>query len=291
MSNAEALEECEPAEVTVYDGSVYLDRLMINNEDGSFVSHVYDNLTVDGIITYNIHPNLHKREAYQCTPDGVTESSCTDLVISRLESSVRFGESDHTASMGTVIFSRGLLPQFDEDINDGLGIHFDMEDNNCVVVYTNKDDPSVASHGVWVMAPNFIPAQDKEFTPVTSVDRCDYTKIEPDDDGNIRNIHVKGSMIIDKYIILSNYLTEPLGGWYFGEHSHLWFQPSKEMVIPEKQHELEIAEAGDLVISRGNASVVVRSNGGLVAAGPVAVIRPTICSPDRSETRTIVIFQ
>lgn len=291
MSNAEALEECEPAKVTVYDGSVSVDRMLINNKDGLIVSHVYENMTVEGSLTYNIHPNLHKREAYQCTPDGVTESSCTDLVISRFKSSVRFGESDQMASKGTVIFSRGASPQFDEDINDGLGIHFDMEANNCVVVYTNKDDPSITSHGVWVLAPNFTPAQDKEFTPVTSVDRSGYTKIKPDDDGNIRNIHVKGSMIIDKYIILSNDLAEPLGGWFFGEHSHLWFQPSKEMVIPEKQHELGIAEADDLVISRGNASVVVRSNGGLVTAGAVAVLQPSLYSRDRSETRTIVIFQ
>lgn len=294
MRNTKAPQECEPPKVIVYDGSVSVDVLITNSKEGSVLSDVYKCMQIEGTFTNVIHANLYKTEEYQCTPDDKVESSSTDLVISRDGTSVRFGEYEHMTQKGRVVISREASAKFEEDIGDGLGLHYDIEANASVVVYKDKDDPSVSSHGVLVVAPNFIRAQTKLDTPVLSMNRSGYTKIKPDDNGDICNIHVKGSMIIDRYIRLNKCMGEPLGGWFFGQHSGEWFQPPKEMVIPEKQTELGIVERGDLVISRGNASVLVRSDGGVVAAGVVAVLQmPVYFSQlgDKHDSMTVVVFQ
>lgn len=194
--------------------------VLITNTDEkcSVVTVVYDNLKVDGSLTLVIHPNLHKRHAYQCTPDDKIESSNTDLVISRDSTSVRFGEYDNMRSKGRVVISDKASVAFNEDIGDGLGLLYDIKDNaGVVIVNTAKDDLGVGSHGVLVLAPNFTLAQDKEYTPVLSMNRSGYTKITPDDNGGVCNIHVKSSMIINHCVHLDK--VDPLGGWFFGHHS------------------------------------------------------------------------
>lgn len=156
-----------------------------------------------------------------------------DVVTSRDGTSVCFGEYDHISSKGRVLISRGASVKFGKDIGDGLGLHYDIEANANMVVYTEKDDPGVSSHSVLAVVFNFTLAQDKEDTPVLSMNRSGYTKIKPNDNGDIRNIHVKGSMIIDRYIRLNKCMAGSPGGWFFGQHSDEWFQPPKEMVIPE----------------------------------------------------------
>lgn len=93
MSNTKATQECKPPKVIVYDGSVSVDMLItsMNSKEGLVMSDVYENVTIEGTLTSEIHPNLHKTQAYQCTPDDKMESSSTDLVISRDGTSVRFG--------------------------------------------------------------------------------------------------------------------------------------------------------------------------------------------------------
>lgn len=85
-------------------------------------------------------------------------------------------------------------------------------------------------------------------------------------------------------------------GRFFRQHSGEWFQPPKEMVIPEKQPELAIVEPADLVISRGDASVVLRSGGGVVASRTLAVLLMLVSygrSGDRHDmyTKIVVVFQ
>lgn len=297
MSHTSISSECDQAKRTVYDGSVFMDVLVDNaNKEGSVVSHLYENMKIEGDFTNVIHPNLRRTQHYQSTPDDQMESSKNDVVISRDGTSVRFGDYEHVTSKGRVLISRGTLAKFDKDIGEGLGLHYDTEANGALVVYTDKDDPAVSSHGVLVMAPNFILAQEKEEPEDPPMNRIGYTKIEPDVDGSIRNIHVKGSMIVDHYIRLDKCMSVYPGGWFFGEHSGEWFQPPKEMVIPEKQPDLAIVERADLVISRGDASVVLRSGGGVVASGNVAVfLMPVSYRPsgDRRDihTKIVVVFQ
>lgn len=192
-------------------------------------------------------------------------------------------------SKGTVIMSKGASTKFYEDIGTGLGLYYDMGAHASVVVYTEKDDPVVSSHGILVMAPNFTLAQDEKYTP--GQNRIGYIKIKPNDNGEVRDIHVKGSMIIDHYIFLYECMADLLGGWFFGQHSDEWFQPPKEMVIPEKQTELGIVEPGDLVISRGNTSVLFRANGGVVAAGYVTVLLIPVRRAGDEHIRSVVVFQ
>lgn len=298
MTDTTTSHECDPAKRTVYDGSVFMAVRLgtIDNEKGSVVSEVYENMKIEGDFTNVIHANLHKRQPYQSTPDDQMESSSTDLVISRDGTSVRFGEYEHVTSKGRVLISKGDLATFDKAIGGGLGFHYDTEANGALVVYTEKDDPSVGSHGVLVLAPNFILPEEKEDTEELTMNRIGYTKIEPDVDGGIRNIHVKGSIIIDRYIHLKKYMAVSPGGWFFGQHSGEWFQPPKEMVINEKQPELAIAEPADLVISRGDASVLLRPGGDVVSSGTVAVLLiPVTCgrSGDRHDiqTKIVVVFQ
>lgn len=68
-------------------------------------------------------------------------------------------------SKGRVVISKNASVAFNEDFGHGLGLHYDME-NAGVVVYTANDD-----HGVLVLAPNFTLAQEKEYTPVLSMNR------------------------------------------------------------------------------------------------------------------------
>jgi hypothetical protein len=267
-----------------------------NNKEGSVVSHLYENMKIEGDFTNVIHSSLRRTQRYQSTPDDQMESSKNDVVISRDGTSVRFGDYEHVTSKGRVLISRGTLAKFDKDIGEGLGLHYDTEANGALVVYTDKDDPAVSSHGVLVMAPNFILAQEKEDPEELPMNRTGYIKIEPDVNGSIRNIHVKGSMIVDHYIRLNKCTSVYPGGWFFGKHSGEWFQPPKEMVIPEKQPDLAIVERADLVISRGDASVVLRSGGGVVASGTVAVfLMPVSYRPsgDRHDihTKIVVVFQ
>lgn len=298
MSHTTISYECDQAKRTVYDGSVSMDVVIDNgnNKEGSVVSDRYENMKIEGDFTNVIHPNLRRTQRYQSTPGDQKESSNTDVVISRDGTSVRFGDYEHVTSKGRVFISRGALAKFEQDIGEGLGLHYDTEANGALVVYTDKDDPAVSSHGVLVLAPNFILAQEKEDTEDLTMTRIGYTKIEPDVNGGIRDIHVKGSMIIDLYIRLNKCMSVYPGGWFFGEHSNEWFQPPKEMVIPEKQPDLAIVERADLVISRGDASVVLRSGGGVVASGTVAVLLMPVSygrSGDRHDihTKIVVVFQ
>lgn len=148
----------------------------MNNKEGSVVSELNENMKIEGSLTNVIHANLHKTQHYQCTPDDQMESSSTDVVISRDGTSVHFREYEHVTSKGRVLISRGVLAKFDEDIGEGLGLHYDTEANGALVVYTDKDDPAVSSHGVLVLAPNFILAQEKEDTEDLTMNRIGYNQ-------------------------------------------------------------------------------------------------------------------
>lgn len=266
--------------VVVYNNSVSVDMLLENKTDRPFVQRVYRNLRVEGSVSNTVHANLRKIEAYACTPADTAESSFTDLVISRDGSSVRFGELDHVTIKGRVLVSKGPSVQFDQDIGEDLGVHLSTQDSAGVTVYTEKD--YLHSHrnkrGVLILAPNFIdPQGDVNFAPATSISRPGYTKIKPDRFGGLRNLHVKGSLIIDTFVCLDQSIVPPIGGWYFGDRQHEWYRPPNGVIVPEKQTEFGVARAGDLVISRGNASVLIRGDGsGFMTAGFVALFYLTV---------------
>ncbi|KAK2832698.1 hypothetical protein Q5P01_016587 [Channa striata] len=254
--------------------------LLENKTDRPFVQRVYRNLRVEGSVSNTVHANLHKIEAYACTPADTAESSFTDLVISRDGSSVRFGELDHVTIKGRVLVSKGPSVQFEQDIGEDLGVHLSTQDSAGVTVYTEKD--YLHSHrdkrGILILAPNFIdPQGDVNFAPATSISRPGYTKIKPDRFGGLRNLHVKGSLIIDTFVCLDQSIVPPIGGWYFGDRQHEWYRPPNGVIVPEKQTEFGVARAGDLVISRGNASVLIRGDGsGFMTAGFVALFYLTV---------------
>ncbi|KAK2812084.1 hypothetical protein Q5P01_000083 [Channa striata] len=154
----------------------------VGEQNGPSRSHNarYRNLRVGGSVSNTAHANLRKIGARLHAAD--TESSFTDLVISRDGSSARFGSSITRPSRvaprvkGSV---RSIRPGHRRD----LGVHLSTQDSAGVTVYTEKD--YLHSHrdkrGVLILAPNFIdPQGDANFAPATSISRPGYTKIKPD---------------------------------------------------------------------------------------------------------------
>lgn len=224
---------------------------------------------------------------YPCTPPEDIESAPTDIVVSRNQSSVRFGDLTYMTSKGDVCVSKtlhGLSVGFETPVYGGLGVRYDREFDS-VVVYVDNQVPSCKLHEVCIvasnlMSPDFITKDcDTEHPKTGHLNREGYTKIEPDEDGLIENIYVKGSMIVDHYVHL-NKADTPLG-WFSGEHSQHWYQPHSSTVTQEKQKTMAIAKAGDIVISIGTASVLFAANGNIHTSGPVwgLVIQGVPCRP------------
>ncbi|KAK2813243.1 hypothetical protein Q5P01_000872 [Channa striata] len=182
--------------VVVYNNSVSVDMLLENKTDRPFVQRVYRNLRVEGSVSNTVHANLRKIEAYACTPADTAESSFTDLVISRDGSSVRFGELDRVTIKGGVP-CQGSVRSIRPGHRRGSGC--------------SPLDPGQRG--------------DVNFAPATSISRPGYTKIKPDRFGGLRNLHVKGSLIIDTFVCLDQSIVPPIGGWYFGDRQHEWYRP------------------------------------------------------------------
>lgn len=265
------MTEC-PEPLKTYNCSVYLTEVF---EPGTLCTRVFDNLTIDGELRYFIHPNLKKLEAYPCTPHDNETSSPTDIVVSTLDGSVRFGDGDHITPKGNVMVLQDPASLADTvPARNGLYVHRDKDACYCVV-YTAGEDPDVHYHGTCVVASNFIEPNDPEeiSDEPQALDRPGCVKIEPEN-GAVRNIHVKGSMFVD-YYMRSNVVNEraPDKTWFVIDcNREQWFQPPDGVKNTKRPDGSGQPEPGDLVISKGNASVLLTARGGVHAKGPVWVL-------------------
>ncbi|KAK2812289.1 hypothetical protein Q5P01_000044 [Channa striata] len=164
------------------------------------------------------------------------ESSFTDLVISRDGSSARSGarSRDHQGSRPRV---QGSACSIRPGHRRGSGCSPLTQDSAGVTVYTEKD--YLHSHrdkrGVLILAPNFIdPQGDVNFAPATSISRPGYTKIKPDRFGGLRNLHVKGSLIIDTFVCLDQSIVPPLR-MVFRDRQHEWYRPPNGVIAPKSK--------------------------------------------------------
>ncbi|KAK2813508.1 hypothetical protein Q5P01_000792 [Channa striata] len=230
-----------------------------------------------GSVSNTVHANLRKIGVRLRAAD-TAESSFTDLVISRDGSSVRFGELDHVTIKGRVLVSEGPSVQFDQDIGEDLGVHLSTQDSAGVTVYTRRTTCTATEikGRIDIGAQLHRSSRRRQFRSCHEHKQAGYTKIKPDRFGGLRNLHVKGSLIIDTFVCLDQSIVPPIGGWYFGDRQHEWYRPPNGVIVPEKQTEFGVARAGDLVISRGT-SVLIRGDGsGFMTAGFVALFYLTV---------------
>lgn len=258
-----------------YDGSVYVVREYRDVQ--GVLSIPYHNVRVKGDLKFVVHPNLSKPHVYSCTPSEDIVSAPTDIVVSRNQSSVRFGDLTYMTSKGDVRVSKtlnGSSPDFEKPVDKGLGVHYVIESNS-VMVYVDNQAPSCKSRGVRIVASNFMSPDvvaeglGADRPKEEHTNRDGYTQIEPDENGHIENIHVRGSMVVDYYVHL-NKVNAPLG-WFSGKHSQRWYQPHGTAVTREIQEAMAMAKPDDMVISRGTASVLIDAYGNIHSSGPVCV--------------------
>lgn len=259
---------------TVYNESVLLVLDVRNEERARVMMPEFHNWFIEGDLTFNVSTYLHKRTPCAYTPATTLESSMTDLVISRGASSVRFGECAHMTDTNAVTVNTA-------DSGTNLRLRYAQETHS-LAVYKNDED----TVWVWILASNFLTVSETE-PEDKSTEREGYVPISLDEHGNLNDIHVKGSIFIDTHIRVKECETA-IGAWYHGAHSSEWYQPNAQVCIPDLKPMFAQALEPDLVVSRGNASVLIRPTGEVFANGSVCVIGlpkfGTVVS------RTIVVF-
>lgn len=287
-------------DIYVYNSSVHMSRVVRTNfTQTTFTRGMYSRITLEGSLTTVLHSNLHKTHAYRCTPVEMTESSETDLVISKDGTSVRFGELTHMTHRGTVVMA--TVPSTDsihasrsmtnlkEAIGDGLGLCH-VPSIAGVNIYKKGNVSTGPMDDILVIAPNFTPAAENTYHPLTRM-RATPDMIEIGPGGNI---HVKGSMVFTCMIDLDKTPPTPLHGWYCSLIPNAWFQAPITAQASDEQtrRAMTIATSGDTVISRGYSSVLLRPNGCHAIVGPAAVVElPVYKGGTTLHSQTAIVFQ
>lgn len=300
-----------PSSVVVYNRSIYIDGILHNTSACSAIATVvFNNATIEnGSIIYSIFPNLVKSHPYPYTPSAQNVSAYTDLVVSRNNTSVRFGERYDYSIRGDVVTNRGT-PSFNLQ-GDMLGVCY--TEDGCITVYTSRDDQTNEAAGITIIAPNFIdPQYDQEVfeyvLELSEEDRIAYNAVKITNrkysggEQRIDNVHVKGDIIVNYYVLLDHTVLDTTAEWFThgatnvggSSVSATWFQPPTPMPVlscediqEQRNFCRDVVCTNDIVVSRGYSSVLIRENGDVIAVGVVAVL----LLPYHGRLKTVVVFQ